>query len=474
MLAKRFLVSVSGCAIALAGAGVAHPAYAQDANQEVSPEGPELDEIVVTARRKALADAISIKKNSDTIVDSVTADEAGKLPDNSITEVLQRVPGVSISRFVSANGGNTAFQIEGTGVTVRGLPFNSSTLNGQQLFSANGASAISWNEVTPELMAGVDVYKAARPNIIEGGTSSIDLRTHLPFDFRDTQFNVTAGGSYGTQAKKASPRISALFSTRFDTGIGEIGVLWDFAFSRLHQQSSNLQVGAMFAQYAPTSTRADGLAFVPSSFNWSTNQSKRDRYGAYQALQWSPASNLTLTNTVFFSQYIEDSQGNSGSVGANPSAAAAVMPVVGKPVDYDANGAFRRGSLTVGSTGNSVEFGNTTTHTSWLPPQYQIDCGASYGAPASSIQWDWSANAPVLAQCGPAATLNPSGGSSTSHSKNSTLDISQKFVWTPGDRVAVRGGVQYVSSRATGQSMRSALAVTSHQDFIDRHCKAPQ
>ncbi|WP_025559927.1 TonB-dependent receptor [Sphingomonas sp. UNC305MFCol5.2] len=461
MLAKRFLVSVSGCAIALAGAGVAHPVYAQDANQEVSPEGPELDEIVVTARRKALADAISIKKNSDTIVDSVTADEAGKLPDNSITEVLQRVPGVSISRFVSANGGNTAFQIEGTGVTVRGLPFNSSTLNGQQLFSANGASAISWNEVTPELMAGVDVYKAARPNIIEGGTSSIDLRTHLPFDFRDTQFNVTAGGSYGTQAKKASPRISALFSTRFDTGIGEIGVLWDFAFSRLHQQSSNLQVGAMFAQYAPTSTRADGLAFVPSSFNWSTNQSKRDRYGAYQALQWSPASNLTLTNTVFFSQYIEDSQGNSGSVGANPSAAAAVMPVVGKPVDYDANGAFRRGSLTVGSTGNSVEFGNTTTHTSWLPPQYQIDCGASYGAPASSIQWDWSANAPVLAQCGPAATLNPSGGSSTSHSKNSTLDISQKFVWTPGDRVAVRGGVQYVSSRATGQSMYVGLNQTS-------------
>jgi TonB-dependent receptor len=419
--------------------------------------------VVITARRKALQTATELKRNSDTIIDSVVADEAGKLPDNSITEVLQRVSGVSISRFVQANGGNTAFQIEGTGVTVRGLPFNSSTLNGQQLFSANGASAISWNEVTPELMAAVDVYKATRADIIEGGASTIDLRTHLPFDFKDTRFNITAGGSYGTQVRKGSPRISAMFSTTFDTGIGEIGVLWDFAFSRLYQQSSDLQVGAMFGEYVPTSTRADNLAFVPSSFTWSVNRSKRDRYGAYQAIQWKPASNLTLTNTLFFSQYIEDSQGNSGSVGASPSGAAAVMPVVGSPVQYDANGAFRKGTLTVGSTGNSVSGGNETTDAGWgwLPEQYRLDCGASYGGPASSIQWDWSANAPILAQCGPAATLSPSGGSSVSHSKNSTLDISQSFVWTPGDRLAVRGGAQYVSSRATGQQFYVGLNQTS-------------
>jgi TonB-dependent receptor len=324
------MLGASVSALVLAGLGVAQPAWAQDAGATSSDDAKAAKpakakdqgddvatDIIITARRKALADAISIKKNSDTIVDSVTADEAGKLPDNSITEVLQRVPGVSISRFTGANGGSTAFQIEGTGITVRGLPFNSSMLNGQQLFSANGASAISWNEVTPELMSGVDVYKATRADIVEGGASSIDLRTHLPFDFKDTQFNVTAGGSYGTMAKKGSPRISAMFSKRFDTGIGEIGVLWDFAFSRLYQQSSDLQVGAMFAQYTPTSKRDDHLAFVPSSFNWNNNETKRDRYGAYQAIQWKPASNLTLTNTIFFSQYIEHSQGNSGVLGAN-------------------------------------------------------------------------------------------------------------------------------------------------------------
>ncbi|MEP6869343.1 MAG: TonB-dependent receptor plug domain-containing protein, partial [Novosphingobium sp.] len=187
----RLLQNVSVTAVALAGFVGSTAAYAREADAAVAgaavsdsatSDAAPVDSatIIVTARRKALADAIAIKKNADTIVDSVTADEAGKLPDNSITEVLQRVSGVSISRFTGANGGNTAFQIEGSGITVRGLPFNSSTLNGRQLFSANGASSISWNEVTPELMSGVDVYKATRANLIEGGASSIDLRTHVP------------------------------------------------------------------------------------------------------------------------------------------------------------------------------------------------------------------------------------------------------------------------------------------------------
>ena len=423
--------------------------------------------VIVTARRKALRSAIEIKKNSDTIVDSVVADEAGKLPDNSITEVLQRVPGVSISRFTGANGGNTAFQIEGTGITVRGLPFNSSMLNGQQVFSANGASAISWNEVTPELMAGVDVYKASRADLIEGGTSAVDLRTHLPFDFKTTQLALTIGGSYGTQVGKGSPRVSAMFSKRWDTNIGEVGVLWDFAYSGLHQQSSDMAVGAMFAEYSPVSTRADHLAFVPNGFTWSNSVDDRKRYGAYQAVQWKPTDNLTLTNTVFYSQYNDDGWSNSGSVGSSPSATSAVMPEVGTPVVFDSSGALRKGTLTVGSTGNSVDWQNTTASDSfkaangWFPAQYEIDCGGVFGSPASSLQWDWSPNAPVLVQCGPHGTFGPTGSAGISHSKSSTLDISQSFLWNPSDRMTVHGGVQYVISGMTGEQFGAGLPQTS-------------
>ncbi|ADU14849.1 TonB-dependent receptor [Asticcacaulis excentricus] len=472
---SRFLALVAGTsAIALS---MAMPVCAQNATEAKEAEAAKADGdavIVVTARRKALQSAIEIKRKADTIVDSIVADEAGKLPDNSITEVLQRISGVSISRYTSTNGGSSAFQIEGTGVTVRGLPFNSSMLNGQQLFSANGASAISWNEVTPELMAGVDVYKASRADLIEGGASLINLRTHLPFDFKAPQLNLTVGGSYGSQVKKGSPRVSAMVSRRFDTNIGEIGVLWDVAYSRLHQQSSNLQVGAMFGEYSPNSTRDDHMVFVPSSFTWSNNLSQRDRYGAYQAIQWRPTENLTLTNTVFFSQYIDDGWSNSGSVGSSPSATSAVMPKVGSPVEFNADGAFRRGSLTVGSTGNAVEFQNQSKTIGWLPSWYQLDCGATFGGPASSLQWDWSASAGVdpsnppagwdgrrLVQCGPAGTFNPSGGASASHSKSSTLDISQSFLWTAGEQITVRGGAQYVRSRMTGENMFVGLAQTS-------------
>ena len=87
------------------------PAYAQDAGSDPAPEAANLDgSIVVTARRKALQTAINIKRDADPIVDSVVADEAGKLPDTSISEVLQRVSGVALSRFAVSQG-NPSFQI---------------------------------------------------------------------------------------------------------------------------------------------------------------------------------------------------------------------------------------------------------------------------------------------------------------------------------------------------------------------------
>ena len=70
------------------------------------PAGDEADngkDIVVTGIRQSLANAQTIKRNSDTVVDAITASDIGALPDRSVTEALQRVPGVSISRFAAAN-----------------------------------------------------------------------------------------------------------------------------------------------------------------------------------------------------------------------------------------------------------------------------------------------------------------------------------------------------------------------------------
>lgn len=487
MRIRDLMCGASGLVIAAAFGAMAEPAHAQDSSLSTDKNGQSADgakeeeavpAILITARRKALQSAQAIKRNSDTIVDSITADEAGKLPDNSITEVLQRVSGVVISRFGGTNGGSSAFQIEGTGVAVRGLPYGSTTVNGHQVFSANGASGISWQEVTPELMGGVDVYKASRADFIEGGVSAINLRTRLPSDFSKTEFNVTIGGSYGDQANRLSPNISALYAKHFDTPIGDIGVVWDLAFSRYYQQSSDIQTGAMFGQYAPgVPASKNNIALVPNGFNWSVNRNKRDRYGAYQAIEWKPSSNLTLTNTVFYTQYSSKGSGQSGGFGLTPSQSAALMPVPGQPVTYDANGAFQKGTLMVGATGNSVQWSNTTAGIGWLPAQYQdLNCGSVYGQPASQLQWDWTPNAPVLVQCAPPLGLNVNGSGSYGQGRNSTLDVSQKFLWEPSDRVRVRASAQYVYSRATGANMYTNIAQSSNavnQVSVDLTGKIP-
>jgi outer membrane cobalamin receptor len=99
-----------------------------------STDQSSLSEIVVTGRRQAIESADELKKNSESIIDTVNADDAGKLPDVSITEVLQRIPGVTITRW----GDPDHFQAQGTGVQVRGLSNVAGRINGREVFSANG------------------------------------------------------------------------------------------------------------------------------------------------------------------------------------------------------------------------------------------------------------------------------------------------------------------------------------------------
>jgi TonB-dependent receptor len=459
--------------------------------------------VIVTARRKALKTAIDIKKDSDTIVDSIVADEAGQLPDTSITEVLQRVSGVTLSRFSSTNGGTPSFQIEGTGISVRGLPYNSSTLNGRQVFSANGASGIQWQEVTPELGAGVDVYKAARADILEGGTSSIDLKSRLPFDYKKPTFDLSAGASYGDQIKKTSPNVSALFTKRFDTKYGEMGFLVDLAYSQYYSQDSDANLGPYLLENDPNV--ASGKALVPSGYGWSQTSHQRDRYGAYEAFQWRPTDNFTFTSTLFYSQYHNDDISHSGGWSNNPSTTYENIP---QNATFDSAGAMTKGAIYVGATGGATPvfgWGGNNWLYQYLPkgdPSYEwiwgetwspdyghnasntlltADCRTQYGALTSSspnIDWGkWAS--PGMFYCQQAAAANTNIGlnlgANTSYGKgdSGTLDFSNSFVWTPSDRMRVRGAVQYTRSIAKGLSMYTGITQSdpnlSHASFDVTH-----
>ncbi|WP_428312887.1 TonB-dependent receptor [Hydrocarboniphaga sp.] len=406
-----------------------------------SADAGAAEEIIVTGRRKAIQAASDIKKNSDTMVDSVVADEAGKLPDNSITEVLQRIPGITMSRW---NSSGDSFNVEGTGIQVRGLSNPSSMLNGREIFGANGGSALSWGEVTPELMAGVDVYKAGRANMLEGGTGgAIDLRTKMPFDYQEPAVQGALGLSYGDLVGKADPTGSVLGTTRFDTPIGEMGVLVDVAYSKLQSKSGHLSVEPYFKK------DYDGKqVYVPGGFGWGDDNFQRERTGLYEAFQWRPSDNLTIFQTAFASRYKSENNGTSAYV-ANDHA----MPIDGSTTKFDKNGVLvAASSMGYGSPGDGNA--GSTVGQSWIPEDQQVNCNTPYATQAYSLNWSSSPYPTCSSQ-----TLSAGSSRGFSTTDNLTSDFSEGFTWHANDRTRVSGALQYVYSTSKSTGLSAGLSV---------------
>src|SRR5437763_1108939 len=219
------------------------PAPSDTISNSTTPPNESRNAIVVTGIRQSLANSQQIKRNSDTVVDAITAQDIGALPDRSVTEALQRVPGVEINRFAGSNDPDH-FSVEGSGVTVRGLTFVRSEFNGRDTFSTGVyGQAINFSDVPPELLGSVEVYKNATAEMIEGGLAgTVNLNTRLPFDKKGLQIGFDAEANYGDMRKKWTPTGSLLVSDTWDTGIGRIGLLGDISYSRLKRRADGIQV----------------------------------------------------------------------------------------------------------------------------------------------------------------------------------------------------------------------------------------
>ncbi|MEP6501760.1 MAG: TonB-dependent receptor [Betaproteobacteria bacterium] len=256
--------------------------------------------VVITGQRAALQSAQKIKQNSDEIVDSIVADDM-KLPDRSVTEVLQRVVGVTIDHTMS-RGDPEHFSIEGSGVMVRGLTYVRSELNGRDSFSANGGRALSFEDVSPELLSQVKVYKNPSAEQIEGGIAGlIDLRTAMPFDYKGFKGGLSASESYSKlRAGRPSPSFSGLLSNTWDTSLGKFGALVDLAYSESATRSDKIQVEPY---YPRTDIVAGSTVWVPKGAEWRSLNFDRKRQGLYAALQWKNNSGLESSLTYFKSKY---------------------------------------------------------------------------------------------------------------------------------------------------------------------------
>lgn len=306
LAAAQAAVLLGGLAAGMAFAQTAPtaPAPAASAASDAKPESArQIETVVVTGKRAALSSAQKIKQNSDEIVDSIVADDIGKLPDRSVTEVLQRIVGVTMDRTMAKNDPEH-FSVEGSGISIRGLTYVRSEMNGRDSFSANGGRSLNFEDVPPELMAAVDVYKNPSAEQIEGAIGGlVNLRTALPFDFSGLKTALSVQTTYSDLKEKSSPSLSGMVSNRWKTDLGEFGALINIASSRSGTRTDAFQV----EPYYPRSDAVDGqpagtTLWVPKGSQWRTLEFDRKRDGLYGALQWKK-DDVDTNLTYFRSKY---------------------------------------------------------------------------------------------------------------------------------------------------------------------------
>src|SRR5581483_11805751 len=301
------------------------------------------------------------------IVYSIVATDIGKLPDRSVMEVLQRVPGISIDhtyRDMSGKIDPDHFNTEGAGMTIRGLTYVRSEVNGRDSFTANGGRSLSFDDVPPELLAGLDVFKNPTADQIEGGVGGlVNLRTARPLDFDGARLSGTMQGTWGDLSRgNVKPAASVLLSDRWTTGIGDIGVLADIAYAEVLQRTDAIEEYPFFPRVSsvePNSTwiPAGQTVWVPGGpASFRSQLFKRTREGVYTAVQWRPSDTVETTLSYFGSAY--KFQWNESGIYSTYNSSD-IQPLPGTNFTFNKAGVFTSGILT-DPAANGLQYGDDT------------------------------------------------------------------------------------------------------------------
>ena len=314
---SRFAAAVSPLALAVTLA--ATPAWAQDTQSAATdsttttavadqPQAPPSDTaanaensdekakstIVVTGFRAALRSATAKKKNSETVVESVSAEDIGKLPDNGIGESIARLPGLAAQRN---NGRANIISIRGFGPD-----FSTTTLNGRQQTTTNDSRAVEFDQYPSEILAGVDVYKTAEADHTAGGlVGSIDLRTIRPLDYGKRILAVGVRGTYVDQKllPNSNDKGGRVFGTFVDQFANDtIGLAVSAAYTNEPYQTRDWNAWG----YKAYPGGAQGLSGVKTWFE--SDQLKR--FGGTATLQARLSDNVTTTLDGFYSHFVDN------------------------------------------------------------------------------------------------------------------------------------------------------------------------
>ncbi len=292
----------------------AWPAYAQEdmlADDEETLTDEELidesdERVVVTGFRAALESAIANKRDANSIIESITAEDIGRLPDISIAEALARLPGISSQRITG----------QASALNIRGLSQQLTfvTLNGREQVTPNGNRSAEFEQFPSELIAGADVYKSPTAGLIEGGLAgTVELKTIRPLSRGERVITVNARGIYNDRADEIFDaddfgyRISLSYVDQFfDNTLGVA-----FGYARLVQPDVSTRfVGFDYDGFAPNDFNGDGRNDnVSFGFETEEQGGTDTRDGLIGTVQWQPTENLNIEVDAYYSNFESESFG---------------------------------------------------------------------------------------------------------------------------------------------------------------------
>ncbi len=287
-------IAASALATALA---FSTPALAEDAAPEGDAEAK--DEIVVTGIRASLERAADIKREADQVLDVITAEDVGKLPDANVAEALQRVTGVQITRVFG----------EGQSVSVRGLQQVRVEVDGRTLLGWSARLSPPENDqlgrssgldsVPSSLFGRLEVRKSPLASQAEGGLGgTVNLVTPKPLDFRDTTVSLRATGVYSENSETFEPVLTGFATTKFADG--KIGVMLAAEYQKRTSTTQAFERNN-FLNRTYTGT-GGGVIPTPVLLQYENFVVDRSRIGLNGAVQVEVTPELVLTADVLFSR----------------------------------------------------------------------------------------------------------------------------------------------------------------------------
>jgi iron complex outermembrane receptor protein len=316
LLAAMGAASMMSCGITLAADAPAEPS--DSGSTAGSPPAPlaaadtgALAEVVVSGQRASLRRAEDIKLNAVGVVDAVSAEDAGKFPDQNVADALQRVPGVAVNR----SGG------ESSQITVRGLgpDFVNVLLNGRTLATDAKDRAFQFDVLPSELISTAEVHKTYSADLEEGGIGgTVNIITARPLDskgFHATGSLAAVNNSIDHAfSGKTNPKASLLLGDSNDDGT--FGWLVSGMYYKRDDQRQIVDTGGWYTNVNEPQLPNNPNFAAPQTLALELVHETRTRQGLSAAVDWLPIDKLKVTLDGMFSNYRVDTAYNSfGSYG---------------------------------------------------------------------------------------------------------------------------------------------------------------